>query len=208
MPTAHINGIDLYYEEYGQGFPVVLVHGGGADNTQWVAQVSAFSQRYRVITYDRRGSGRSQKEGLSHSAELWVEDLHQLMRHLGIGQAYIGGTSYGGMVTLEFLLKHQDMAKAAILVSTTSEGWPGSPGFEVPFPKRGGVELGAIRVPVLIVQGENDTTFPPAIGEIIHRGIPGSEMVVIAGAGHGVNRDKPQEFNGMVLSFLARREAA
>lgn len=206
MPTARINDIDMYYEIHGEGFPIVLTHGSWADVSQWSEQMQALSQRYKIIVYDRRGSGRTEPKDVPHSAELWTEDLHQLMRHLEIEQAYIMGTSYGGMINLELILKHPEMVKAAIIVSGTSEGYVSSREPIVSFERRT-PELPSVEVPTLIIQGENDTVFPPRLAEVMHEGIPNSELVIIAGAGHGVGREKPEEFNAAVLRFLEKVEA-
>ncbi len=55
MPTARVNGVDLYYEETGQGFPLVWSHEFGGDHRSWEQQVRYFGRRYRVVTYNHRG---------------------------------------------------------------------------------------------------------------------------------------------------------
>src|SRR5437667_8263501 len=59
MPTTHVNGIQLYYEEYGKGFPIVLAHGAGGNHMSWWQQVPDFARNYRCITFDHRGWGLS-----------------------------------------------------------------------------------------------------------------------------------------------------
>ena len=54
MPTAHVNGVDLYYEDTGAGFPVVFCHEFGGDYRAWDPQVRAFSRLYRCVTYSQR----------------------------------------------------------------------------------------------------------------------------------------------------------
>lgn len=207
MPFAKVNNVELYYEEVGQGAPLVLLHGGWSDVSAWAEQVPAFSQKYRTIPFDRRGCGQSTKVAeVAHSPDLWVEDLRQLLQHLNASPAYLCGSSYGGMIVLEFLLKHQEMCRAAVLVSTTSGGYRAANPPIVPFSPRT-PELSSIRVPTLIVQGEIDTAFPPSHGQGMKDGIPNSELVVIREAGHSLHREKPQEFNPVVLDFLARVEA-
>ena len=106
MPYAKLDEIELYYEEAGAGYPIVLGHGGFSDITEWDPQVEALSKRFRVIRYDRRGCGRSRPKDVPQLAELWVEDLRRFMLNLGLERAYLGGVSYGGMLLIEFLLKH------------------------------------------------------------------------------------------------------
>ena len=64
--------------------------------------------------------------------------------------------------------------------------------------------LGEIRVPTLILAGRDDTITPPACSEVLHRGIPGSQLVVVDGAGHTIPAEKPAEFNAAVSAFLER----
>ena len=122
MPTARVNGVELYYEVTGDGFPLVLSHEFGGSHQSWKAQVSFFSHRYRVITYNHRGFPPSEvpEDPTAYSQEALVEDLHQLLRHLGIRQAHIGGLSMGGNVALNFGLAHPEMARALVVASTGS----------------------------------------------------------------------------------------
>ena len=59
MPTASVNGINVYYESHGDGFPLVFAYGIGGNTTEWEPQIPAFSERYRFIVWDPRGHGRS-----------------------------------------------------------------------------------------------------------------------------------------------------
>ena len=61
MPKLHVRDIDLYYEVTGQGEPILFIHGLGSSTRDWEPQVSFFFQRYRVVTFDVRGHGRSDK---------------------------------------------------------------------------------------------------------------------------------------------------
>ena len=105
MPTARVNGIDLYYEDTGQGFPLAWSHEFGGDHRSWEPQVRYFARRYRVITYNHRGYPPSEvpKDPGAYSPEALVEDLHQLLRHLGVRQAHVGS----GTVNREAYLQNQ-----------------------------------------------------------------------------------------------------
>lgn len=120
MPTAKINGIKLYYEVSGAGFPLVLSHEFGGTYKSWEPQVRFFSRRYQVITYNHRGFPPSEVPGedSAYSQEILVEDLYQLLRYLGIKQAYVGGLSMGGNVALNFGIAHPEMTKALIIAAT------------------------------------------------------------------------------------------
>ena len=126
MPTAPINGTDIYYETHGSGFPLVFVHGGfgglgtgqGGNVPAWVDQ---FTDSYEVILYDRRSSGRSGFPETPHSMEQFAGDVHGLIRHLGHDRAHVWGTSAGGPITMEFGFRHPEAA--ASLVITESAPW-------------------------------------------------------------------------------------
>ena len=120
MATAMVNGVKLYYEVTGEGLPLVLSHEFMGTYKSWEPQVRFFSRRYQVITYNHRGFPPSEvpEEPSAYSQEILVEDLYQLLRHLGIEQAYIGGLSMGGNVALNFGIAHPDMAKALVVAAT------------------------------------------------------------------------------------------
>ena len=117
MPRSLINGVNLYYEVHGEGFPLVWSHEFAGDYRSWEPQVRFFSRRYRVITYNARGYPPSDVPGEvdSYSQEHAVEDLRGLLDHLGIEQAHVGGLSMGGNVALNFGLAYPHMAKSLIV---------------------------------------------------------------------------------------------
>ncbi|MFC1667624.1 alpha/beta fold hydrolase [Candidatus Omnitrophota bacterium] len=127
MPKALINGINLYYEDNGSGFPVVFTHGYAGTTKSWDGQVATFSRKYRFITYDIRGHGNTDTpDNLSkYTLDIVIEDIYQLLRHLGIQKAVIGGLSLGGYLTLHFYNQHPDMTVAIVLMDT-------GPGYRTP----------------------------------------------------------------------------
>ena len=131
MPTAHVNGVDIYYEVTGKGFPLVWSHEFAGDFRSWEPQVRFFSRRYQTITYNARGYPPSEvpAEPEAYSQENAVEDLYQLLRHLGIEQAYVCGLSMGGNVALNFGITHPDMTRA-IIAAATGTGTINREGFE------------------------------------------------------------------------------
>ncbi len=122
MPVALVNGVNLYYEVTGKGFPLVWSHEFAGDFKSWDPQVKFFSRRYQVITYNARGYLPSEvpTESTAYSQEHAIEDLYQLLQHLDIQQAYVGGLSMGGNVALNFGITHPDMAKALIIAAAGS----------------------------------------------------------------------------------------
>ncbi|HEY91226.1 MAG TPA: alpha/beta hydrolase [Dehalococcoidia bacterium] len=126
MPEATINGFNMYYETVGTGFPLVFVHGGfGGLGTGMGAEIPAwrerFAQHFKVITYDRRASGRSGFPTDGFTMENFSRDIYELLQHLGHDRAHIWGTSAGGQITLAFGL-HFPEATASLVV-TDSAPW-------------------------------------------------------------------------------------
>jgi pimeloyl-ACP methyl ester carboxylesterase len=122
MPTFSVDGVNLYYQVAGRGFPLVLSHEFAGDITSWEPQVNFFSRRYQVITYCARGYPLSDvpEDPAAYSQEQSVEDLCALLDHLGIEQAYIGGLSMGGSVTVSFGIAHPEKCGALIVASAGS----------------------------------------------------------------------------------------
>jgi pimeloyl-ACP methyl ester carboxylesterase len=137
MPTAKLNGINIYYEVTGEGFPLVFSHEFGGTYESWEPQVRFFSRRYRVITYNHRGFPPSDvpSKASDYSQDILIEDLYQLLRHLGINEAYICGCSMGGNVVLNFGIAHPEMARALIMVASGA----GTTGRDILVPKLEGM---------------------------------------------------------------------
>ena len=118
---AEVNKGRLYYEVMGEGHPMVLIHGGGADSRMWDDQFKAFAEHYRVIRYDQRGAGKSElpKEPWSES-----QDLYRLLKFLNVEKVYVIGLSRGGWISADFTLEHPEMVDALILTSSNLDGPP------------------------------------------------------------------------------------
>jgi len=120
MPHGKINGIELYYEVHGDGPALVLAHGGGGNHLSWWQQVPAFSRDFRCITFDHRGFGASEEAPGGPGPQAFVEDLRQLLDHLGIEQAVLAGQSMGGWTDLGFAAAFPARVRALILCDTTA----------------------------------------------------------------------------------------
>jgi alpha-beta hydrolase superfamily lysophospholipase len=88
---APVNGVELYHAEYGQGQPVILLHGGLASSDHWGDLIPALSPHYRVIVLDSRGHGRRTRDGQPRNQDLMASDVVGLMDYLKIPNADIGG---------------------------------------------------------------------------------------------------------------------
>lgn len=124
MPKFSANGVELFYEVTGEGFPLVLSHEFAGNYHSWDAQVKFFSRRYQVITYAARGYPPSDvpTDPEAYSQDQSVEDLYQLLWHLDIQQAYVGGLSMGAGVVLNFGIAHPEMCRALIVAAAGSVG--------------------------------------------------------------------------------------
>lgn len=118
MPYASSDGIRLYYEEAGKGFPVVFVHEFSGDLSSWEAQLRYFSRRYRAIAFNARGYPPSEvpRAISKYSWALAADDIAHLMRHLGLRKAHVIGCSMGAYSTLQFGLRHPLLARSLTLV--------------------------------------------------------------------------------------------
>jgi pimeloyl-ACP methyl ester carboxylesterase len=114
VPTAGVNGRELYYDLTGGGTAVVLIHSAIADSTLWDAQVAALRERFRVLRYDVAGFGHSRLEPgpISH-----VRDLEALLAHAGIEHAALVGNSMGARIALEYALVHPEVVQALVLLA-------------------------------------------------------------------------------------------
>ena len=274
--TAHhglFTDTNLHVDDTGgNGRAVVLIHGWPLSGESWSEQVPAFEAAgYRVITYDRRGFGRSDKPRTGYTYDALTEDLHTLLTLLDLNDVTLVGFSMGGgeaaryftkygterlhsvvfaSAVPPFLLKgptNPDGALDAAQAETMTAGLTADEekfydGFITQFYSVDGVlkvteeqrqqalalalqsskvaalacmaafaetdfrdDLKAVSVPTLVIHGDGDGVVPfEGSGARTHRAIPGSELVVIQGAPHGVITSNPEEWNAAVLDFLAK----
>ncbi|MFJ6084471.1 alpha/beta fold hydrolase [Streptomyces sp. NPDC092369] len=120
MPMAHVNGVDLWFDDHGRGEPVVMVPGTGTPGRVWRAhQVPALRQAgLRVITVDNRGSGLTAAGAAGFTLDDMVADVAALIEHLGEGPCRVVGHSLGGIIVQELLLARPDLVGRAVLMSS------------------------------------------------------------------------------------------
>ena len=121
MPNAQVNGINLYYEEQGSGEPLLLIMGLGAHSLLWIMQRPALAQRYRVISFDNRGSGRSEVPPGPYSTRQMADDAAGLLDHLGIERAHVIGWSMGGMIAQQLALNHPQRVGRLVLLASLAK---------------------------------------------------------------------------------------
>lgn len=231
MPTIQANGINIYYEVHGEGEPLVMIAGLSIDLTALDSIISEISKRYKVIAFDNRGAGRSDKPDVQYTIEMMADDTTGLLRELKVAQAHIMGISLGGRIAITLALKCPELVKSLILVSTCPRV-PKTYGRRVLFllleiPRRIGAfgkeypqpyyayrrqrqasegydatdRLREIHARTLILHGKKDRLAPYKWAEEMHAGITGSEMITFDG-GHTFLFWKKKEFIDATLGFL------
>lgn len=255
MPSAPINGIDLYYEVSGPADApaVVFLHGAGGNHLSWWQQIPHFSQRYRCVAIDHRGFGRT-ADPTGVGAAKFVDDLDALLTHLSLPQVALVAQSMGGRTALGFAVRHPERVRALVMADTWGffdwpeqlerarvlrEQTPGNDGplwvravgptFRAAEPARaflyqqiGGLnpprpetanndpaaptaaQVAALKVPLLLIEGEEDELVHPPLMEAFHALVPGSEYATVPKAGHSVYFENARQFNDLVGPFLAR----
>ncbi len=119
--TAPVNGVKIWYAVFGEGEPVILLHGGLANSNYWGLQVRALQPHYRVIVMDSRGHGRSARDERPYSYDLMAEDVVALMDFLKIPKAAIVGWSDGAIIGLDIAMKHPERLSRLFAFAANSD---------------------------------------------------------------------------------------
>jgi 3-oxoadipate enol-lactonase len=229
MPIIRVNSIDMYYDIHGEGEVVVLIAGLNSDHTLYRGILPQLAARYKIVVFDNRGVGRSDKPDIPYSIDMMAEDTAGLLNALSIAQAHILGTSMGGRIAAAFALQHPRQVKSLILVSTAVKSMKGVPMtwsrrlvplmlkipmIRGPHPYYAAVRqleasraydcmdrLDEIHVPTLILHGKKDKSAPYRLAEEMHSGIKDSKMITFDG-GHLFFIVRPQQFIEAIVDFL------
>ena len=121
MPVVRHDGCDLHYDIAGQGPPLVFAAGLGGTATWWKREVPLYSQHYRCLTFDQRGTGRSSHVPVQ-SVEQMAADLVAILDHAGIPTAHLVGHSTGGAIGVATALDHPGRLASLVIQSSTSHG--------------------------------------------------------------------------------------
>jgi 3-oxoadipate enol-lactonase len=127
---AEVNRIKICYEIFGEGHPIILIHGFGARKEGFKCQIPALSKNFKIITFDNRGAGKSERVHETYSMETLADDIKALLDYLEITKTHVLGTSMGGIIAQQFALKHSEYVDKLILVNTVS-GAPDNVGLEM-----------------------------------------------------------------------------
>jgi pimeloyl-ACP methyl ester carboxylesterase len=118
---APVNGIRLWYAEFGHGAPIILIHGGLANSDYWGLQVPVFAAHYHVIVLDSRGHGRSTRTDTPIGYDLMSSDVLALMDYLHIRKAAIIGWSDGAIIGLDIAIHHPDRVTRLFAFAANSD---------------------------------------------------------------------------------------
>jgi pimeloyl-ACP methyl ester carboxylesterase len=225
------DGIKLYYEIYGTGEPLLLVHGNGGSINSFKAQIDYFRRRYRVIAMDSRDQGRSGDSPDAITYEKMTGDLAALLDHLKTGPVYVLGWSDGGIEALELGMEYPAKVKmiAAMAANLEPEGavpevialvqsmLTATPAAvkETPEGRRElkvthmlldephiqPAALEKITAPTLILASDHDLIRDEHTFTIYHH-IPNAELAIFPNATHLVPYDDPALFNATVERFF------
>ncbi len=117
MPHRTINGVELFYDDHGNGEPLLIHHGYTGSHYSWDEVVPLLADRYRVVRMDCRGAGDSGRPTTGHTIEQYAADAVAMMDSLGIDRFTYIGHSMGGVVGYELGLSHADRLDKLVLVT-------------------------------------------------------------------------------------------
>ena len=108
----------MFYQDVGEGDPVLLIMGFGGDHLAWAMQMADFAARHRVIAFDNRGVGQSDVPDAPYTTRMMADDALGLMDALGVDSAHVLGVSMGGMIAQELVLARPDRVRSLHLACT------------------------------------------------------------------------------------------
>jgi len=220
------NGVKIYYEVYGEGKPVVLLHGNGGSIRSRAPLIEEFSKKYKVIAFDSRCHGKSDCPAGYLTYEQMADDVDKVLQHLGIDSAYIWGHSDGGIVGLLLAIHYPDKVKK--LLASGANLRPDSTAIEpdlfplldvmekqakadsihykqflllVQQPHIPVSDLQKIKSDVLIMAGDRDAIRVEHTLEIF-KNIPRALLCILPGTTHFVYSDRTQWFKEILYDFF------
>lgn len=230
---ANVNGIRIYYEEYGEGEPLLLLHGNSTSIGLFEKQIPVFSKQFKVIAVDTRGQGKSSEDGKRYTYDLFADDMNALLDYLKLDSVNIVGWSDGGNTGLIMAMKYpkkvkklvtmgavifidntvvdkwvfKELAKQKKELKTDSTAWAANRLRLIELlltePKHSFEELRSINCPVLVVAGEKDIVREEHTKGIAAN-IPNSTLMIAPKEKHEFPSDNPDAFNKAVIDFIKK----
>ncbi len=266
MPTVKVGDINMYYEVHGEGEPLVLIMGLGGDITRWWRILPVLAKEFRVIAFDNRGVGRTDKPDIPYTMAMMADDIAGLMDVIGIDAAHIFGISLGGMIAQNLALRHPQRIISLILGCTRCGGshsitdesggesalnpelielltpeerarqmlpflWsqefidnnPEIVEQQIALSRDNPIDLTGytrqleaanthntydrlpeIKLPTLVIAGDADRLIPHQNSPLIASRIPGAELVILEGMGHGFYTEAVNETSSVIMDFMKR----
>lgn len=118
--NANVNGINLYYEAHGEGDPLLMIPGWGADITYWQGIIEPLSKSFKLIIFDNRGTGRSDVPAGDYTIRMMADDAAGLLDHIGIPRSHVLGWSMGGAIAQELALGYPEKIDRLVLSATAA----------------------------------------------------------------------------------------
>ena len=229
-----INGINMYYEIYGSGKPLILLHGNGGSINSFKEQISLFAGHYQVIAVDTRGQGKSTDETSERfTYDLFAEDIKTLLDTLKLKQVNILGWSDGGNTGLILAIKHPEYVKKLITMGANLN--PERTSVSPKILNQTQTDLNKLKAkndiknrtdilllemllnePHILPEDLQKITAKTLVlaGEkdvilenhtrLIAKSIPNAELIILKGQTHFAPQENPAIFNQTVLDFLAK----
>lgn len=119
MPTIKFKTYSLYYEEYGNGQPLILIAGLASDSQSWLPVIDRLAEHFRVFVFDNIGVGRSSQNNANTTIKKMAENCAELIKHLNLTSVHLLGHSMGGMIAMELAVKYPNMVDKMALVATS-----------------------------------------------------------------------------------------
>jgi len=221
------DGVKLYYEIYGEGPPVLLIHGNGSSIWAMKNQIAFFSQRHKVIVMDSRDHGKSSDTLGPLTFEQMTDDLAALLDHLHVGPVLVLGWSDGGIEALLLGLRHPEKVvkiaamaanlypiglrpEALRMIGPAPKLEPGHiptraervDALDRDEPHIKPEALAAISAPTLVMASDHDMVVDEHTLTIYHH-LPNSQLIIFPDATHMIPVDDPGRFNAAVDRFFS-----
>lgn len=229
---ADIDNVQIYFETYGAGPPVLVLHGGLGRLEDMRHQIRALASSRFVIAPDSRGHGRSTDADIPLSYSLMAEDMVELLDRLDIAHVDVVGWSDGGIIGLDLAMRYPKRVRRLVAISSNYDvdGLIRKPEFGMEQPQHRGLcfrrapdqafarkvismwrtlphyslnDLAKINAPTLIIAGEFDV-IKRAHSDQLAKAISGSKEEIIEGATHSSINEKPDIINDEILKFLEK----
>jgi pimeloyl-ACP methyl ester carboxylesterase len=214
--TVKLNGVEIYYEVYGSGEPLFLLHGYTQSSTYWHKFVPSFKDKFKVYLVDLKGHGRSSPFTSEFSMQAAADDFLALLDYLELDELKAIGLSYGGELLLQFCTVNSHRIKFMIIIGADfnfpRRDWGGEDQIRAIYEQSNNYEiiltdeqLGNITTRALLAYGEKDRWFPDLHKVInLHNYLPDSHLWIVPNTGHLANDGKnKQRFIDITNEFLS-----